>query len=116
MNIRDRNDPKIYDTFLYAPHISVYPEDQLRQNKDLQRKTRRFLYPPVRVICKILIPIILAVKRILPRVGYFTNLAFGSLKKCDLLMHRTIFCNTFMSRPTSSTLSLRIVARTAYTL
>lgn len=69
MAVRDRDDPDFYEAFLVAPHIQIDPEDQRRQNQDLKRFSRRYLYPAVRVISKFLIIVIMSMKRLLPFVG-----------------------------------------------
>ena len=66
---RNRNQPNLYDAFLYAPYISVSKSDQMRQNRDLQRFSRRYFYPLLRIISIPLVKIIIALKRILPFIG-----------------------------------------------
>ncbi|WP_299493278.1 hypothetical protein [uncultured Shewanella sp.] len=66
---RNRQDPDHFDAFVLAPHINIEPDNQHRQNIDLKRPTRRYLYPLIRFMSKILIVIIMCIKRVLPFLG-----------------------------------------------
>jgi len=66
---RNRQNPNLYEAFLYAPNLCVADSDQVRQNRDLRRLSRRYLYPLIRVVSIPIIKIIIAIKRLIPKLG-----------------------------------------------
>jgi len=63
---RDRDDPSVYEAFLVASQVYVDKVSQDRQNRDMQRGWRRYLLPPLRIVARALLIIILSIKRIVP--------------------------------------------------